>query len=247
MKSKTSKKKDDFWVETPHLTRIFRYLQNQKIQLSMLQRIFFLLSILALATATHARPPKTLQEFIGWYSGTFTNTSQWKSDTTLPHYQMEVKEIWHNQKEEAIIWIFEQITYVNKPDVVFSQFFLKLSESGKGRYEMEIFTINSLFDADKMRKPDGFDGLSPDDLEPLGECVLAGKKADENKFNFATPNSRNCKIADFNGSYHLIDLSVYKEGKIFRKFDGFNDDGERVLGIKDDRGAIFIRKQPAKK
>ncbi len=164
--------------------------------------------------------------------------------TPLP---LEVKEIWKDQKEEGVTWLFEQVSFVNKPDVVFSQFFLKLSESGKGRYEMEIFTINSLFDADKMRKPDGFDGLSPDDLEPLGECVMAGKKADENKFNFATPNSRNCKISDFQGSYHLIDLSVYKEGKIFRKFDGYNDDGDRVLGIKDDRGAIFIKKQPGKR
>ena len=40
---------------------------------------------------------------------------------------------------------------------------------------------------------------------------------------------------------------VYKEGKIFRKFDGYNDDGERILGIKDDRGAIFLKKQPTKK
>ena len=214
---------------------------------TVMNRIFFFLLFFTLTSIANAGPSKVLQEFISWYSGTFTNTSQWKSDTTLPHYQLEVKEIWKTQKEDGITWLFEQVTYVNKPDVVYSQFFLKLSESGKGRYEMEIFTINSLFDADKMRKPDGFDGLSPDDLEPLGECVMAGKKADDNKFNFATPNGRNCKISDFQGSYHLIDLSVYKEGKIFRKFDGYNDDGERILGIKDDRGAIFLKKQPAKK
>ena len=232
------------------LTSIFTKLSlfaKPNIFRTVMNRIFFFLLFFTLTSIANAGPSKVLQEFISWYSGTFTNTSQWKSDTTLPHSQLEVKEIWKNQKEDGITWLFEQVTYVNKPDVVYSQFFLKLSESGKGRYEMEIFTINSLFDADKMRKPDGFDGLSPDDLEPLGECVMAGKKADDNKFNFATPNGRNCKISDFQGSYHLIDLSVYKEGKIFRKFDGYNDDGERILGIKDDRGAIFLKKQPTKK
>jgi len=217
------------------------------IYINSMNRILFFLFAILLSFTSYAGPSKNIQEFIGWYSGTFTNTSQWKSDTTLPHYLLEVKEIWKEQKEDGVTWLYEQVSFVNKPDVVFSQFFLKLSESGKGRFEMEIFTINSLFDADKMRKSDGFDGLSPDDLEPLGECVMAGKKADVNKFNFATPNSRNCKISDFQGSYHLIDLSVYKEGKIFRKFEGFNDDGERVLGIKDDRGVIFLRKQSTKK
>jgi len=207
---------------------------------------FFLFIFMMMGSWLQAGTPKSLQEFVQWYTGTFNNTSQWKGDTTLPHYQLEVREIWKNKPEEGVVWLFEQVTFINKPDVVFSQFFLKLTESGKGRYEMEIFTINSMFDADKIRKPDGFDGLSSDDLEPIGECVMAGKKPDEKKYNFATPSGRNCRIPDFKGAYHLIDLSVYKDGKVFRRFEGYNDEGEKVLYFKDERGVIF-NKQGMKK
>lgn len=202
-----------------------------------MKRILFAI-LLSLVVLPSLAATKGMKELIAWYSGAYTNEAQVKYDSTITKYRMDVVQIW-NGKDEGVIWLFEQITLLDKPEVVVSQYFYKLSDLGKDRYEMEAFALNSELDPDACKRPDPLSGINPDELEPLGNCVMAGRRADKNRFNFGTPISKDCRLPGLKGYYHMLDINIFDDGRVNRKLEGFNEYNEKVFGVKDERGIAF--------